>query len=76
MSVLIAAIGLVLSVLASSFLAGRKWGSIERQITELRQADAKRATKAQVRFLERELSEIKGMFELSLRDNARKGTRP
>lgn len=72
-SVGIAATGLVISVIASTFMAGRKWGSIERQLAELRRADGKRATKADVRYLRAELAEIKGMFQLTLRPAQRRG---
>lgn len=66
-SIIIAAIGLVLSITCSAFIAGSKWGALRSQLEALRESDRNQATKADLAHVREQLAEIKGMFRLELK---------
>lgn len=68
-SIIIALIGLVLSVVASAFIAGMRWGSVNQRLEQLQQADAQHASKADVGQVREQLAEIRGMFRLTFKDD-------
>lgn len=63
----ISGLGLVLSVLASAFIAGTRWGSVKAKLDSLERGQADRATKDDLHSVTERLAKIEGMFELRLK---------
>lgn len=74
-SLLIALIGFICSVLGASFLSGTRWAEVRadvrrnnERITTLEGNQTNLATKEQLADVKSDLSEIKGMFRMTLRE--------
>lgn len=65
--VLIAAVGVILSLLGSAFISGIFRGRTETRLTLLENNQANLATKEQLAGVKEDLAEIKGMFRMTLR---------
>lgn len=68
-SIIIALVGLVLSVVASAFIAGSRWGSVNQRLEELQRADASHVSQADMANVREQLAEIRGMFRLTLKED-------
>lgn len=66
LTLLIAAAGLLLSVLSSIWISGAAWGKIRRDVDQLQADRASLATKDDVARVAGDLKEIKGMFRVTL----------
>jgi hypothetical protein len=64
----ISAVTLVLSVSASMFISGTRWGRVE---TQLRDLQNDRVRQGDITGLRDRLSRIEGMFTLTLKDGDR-----
>jgi len=67
LAILIAAVGVVLSLLGSAFISGVFRGRTETRLTLLETNQAALATKEQLAGLKEDVAEIKGMFRMTLR---------
>ena len=65
---IISAVTLVLSVSASMFISGTRWGRVE---TQLRDLQNDRVRQGDITGLRDRLSRIEGMFTLTLKDGDR-----
>ena len=65
---LIAAGGVIASVTVSAFISGTRWGRIETELRDMRDARPGLATKQDVSAVVERLAKIEGMFTLRLRD--------
>lgn len=63
----ISGLGLVLSVTASAFIAGSRWGTVKAQLDQLQRGQSDRATKTDLHSVTERLARIEGMFELRLK---------
>lgn len=70
---IIAGAALVLSVLSSAAVVAFTYGQLRADVRQLQASRAELATKADVRLVEVQLAEIKGMFRLELRPSAAGG---
>lgn len=68
-SVVIALLGLVLSVICSAFIAGMRWGSVNQRLEQLQKNDAQHVTREDLANVREQLAEIRGMFRLTLKDD-------
>lgn len=68
-SIIIALIGLVLSVVSSAFIAGMRWGSVNQRLEQLQQNEANHVTRDDLANVREQLAEIRGMFRLTLKDD-------
>lgn len=68
-SVVVSVVGVVLSALVSAFVAGTGWGRVDTQVKQLQLDVANRASKDDVNGLARQVSEIRGMFRLTLAED-------
>lgn len=69
-SLLIAGVGLVLSLAGSAFISGVRWGTVQTRLAVLENAQAGLATREQLAGVKEDVAEIKGMFRMTLRDGA------
>lgn len=67
---IIAGGGLLLSVLTTVAVVAFTYGSLRADVRQLKDGRAELATKGDVRLVELQLAEIKGMFRLELRPSA------
>lgn len=65
-SIVIGIVTVVLSISASMFVSGTRWGRVENTLNDLKQD---RVRKSDVTGLHIRLSRIEGMFTLTLKDN-------
>lgn len=70
LSIGISVAGFILSICASMFISGTRWGRVE---TSLRDLQADRVRQSDVTGLRDRLSRIEGMFTLTLRDGGDHG---
>jgi hypothetical protein len=68
LTLIIGAITLILSVSASMFISGTRWGRVE---TQLRDLQTDRVRQSDITALRDRLSRIDGMFTLRLKDGDR-----
>lgn len=59
-----------MSVIASAFIAGGRWGSVQVRIDLLEKTVGTMATHEQLAAVTRDVAEIKGMFRMTLRDGS------
>lgn len=64
-TIAITAGGLVLSIFTSAFIAGSRWGQVRSEIDSLK---ANAVTKDEFHSVKETLAEIKGMFQLKLKE--------
>lgn len=64
----ISAVGLALSVLASAFIAGTRWGSVNQRLDQLAERERDHVTRDDLANVREQLAEIRGMFRLTLKD--------
>ena len=69
-TVIIGIVTFLVSVSASMFLSGSRWGRVE---TSLRDLQTDRVRQSDINALRERLSRIEGMFTLSLKDVDRQG---
>lgn len=65
----ISAVGLVLSVLASVFIAGTRWGSVNQRLDQLQASERDHVTRDDLANVREQLAEIRGMFRLTLKES-------
>lgn len=63
---LIAGAGFLLSLIATLLVVGIAYGRLRGDVTQLQEGRRDLATKDQVEVLARDISEIKGMFRITL----------
>lgn len=71
---LIAGGGLLISILSSVAVVAFTYGQLRADVRQLQASRAELATKGDVRLVEVQLAEIKGMFRLELRPSAAGGS--
>lgn len=64
----ISAGGLVLSVMASVFIAGSRWGSVNQRLDQLAASERDHVTRDDLANVREQLAEIRGMFRLTLKE--------
>lgn len=69
-TIIIGVVTLLLSVSASMFVSGSRWGRVETSLRDLQQD---RVRQSDINALRERLSRIEGMFTLSLKDSDRQG---
>jgi hypothetical protein len=65
-SIMIAVIGILLSIGTSSFISGSKWGQTEQKLNDLIKH---KVTKADINTIKYRLTRIESLFKLSFRDD-------
>lgn len=68
-SLIIAAITLLLSVVSSAFIAGSRWGRVNMKLEGLERGQQDSATTSDLHGLTERLARIEGMFELRIKDD-------
>lgn len=62
--------GVLISLLGSVYVSGRRNGQIDLRVTMLEAGQEKLATREQVAAVKEDVAEIKGMFRMTLRDGS------
>ena len=69
-TIIIGIVTFLVSVSASMFISGTRWGRVETTLRDLQQD---RVRQSDINALRERLSRIEGMFTLSLKDSDRQG---